>query len=492
MLEVAKVHVLRHKVLVEGFSQREVARELGVGRNTITKYLGEPEPRRKASGPRPRPVREKAEAAIVKLLEDSRSRTTKKQKLTSPRVVELLGEQGITVSPRTVRRVMSEWSRQRREVSVPLHYVAGDLAEVDFFEVQVDVDGKRRKAWMFVMRLMYSGRDFAWVYAHQDQACFLDGHVRAFEHFGAVPNRIVYDNLKAAVRRLLVGSERDLQVRFCALASHYLFEPNFARPRRGNDKGGVEARGKGVRWQHLSPIPEAVSLQACSEQLLARLDERGMARPRRRGGPTVAELWVQEPAAMLQLPAHPFLAGVQSFTSASRSQAKVRVKTAWYSTPSTWASLQVEAWLLADKVVLLHDGERVEHPRQPANGESIFYRHYLRELACKPQALRQVAGPLMAELGTPFDRLWRDLVDERGPLGAARAYKVVLAAIVEQGEDQVRGVIARAIDKGESPVLALRPQQEPAPPITVPEHLRQHRVAGSDLGLYSQVLGGLN
>jgi transposase len=168
-----------------------------------------------------------------------------------------MAEQGIEVSPRTARRVMSEWKRRRREVAVPLHYVAGDLAEVDFFEVQVDVDGKRRKAWMFLMRLMYSGRDFAWVYAHQDQACFLDGHVRAFSHFGAVPHRLVYDNLKAAVRRLLVGSERELQVRFEALASHYLFEPNFARPRRGSDKGGVEARGKGVRWQHLSPIPVA-------------------------------------------------------------------------------------------------------------------------------------------------------------------------------------------------------------------------------------------
>jgi transposase len=85
MLEMAKIHVLRHKVLVEGVSQREVARELGVGRNTIKKYLGESEPRRKESGPRPRPARDRAEAAIIKLLEDSRRRTTKKQKLTAQR-----------------------------------------------------------------------------------------------------------------------------------------------------------------------------------------------------------------------------------------------------------------------------------------------------------------------------------------------------------------------------------------------------------------------
>ena len=66
---------------------------------------------------------------------------------------------------------------------MPLTYRPGDLAEVDFFEVLVDVDGTRRKAWLFLMRLMYSGRDFAWIYERQDQISFLDGHVRAFAHF---------------------------------------------------------------------------------------------------------------------------------------------------------------------------------------------------------------------------------------------------------------------------------------------------------------------
>src|SRR5690606_4296618 len=112
----------------------------------------------------------------------------------------------------------------RREVYVPLVYAPGDLAQVDFFEVLVDLDGERTKAWMFVMRLMHSKRDFAWLYPRQDQICFLDGHVRAFEHFGCVPLRIAYDNLKPAVSRVLAGSDRELSARFAALSGHYLFE----------------------------------------------------------------------------------------------------------------------------------------------------------------------------------------------------------------------------------------------------------------------------
>ena len=125
---------------------------------------------------------------------------------------------------------MAEWKRQRREVFVPLTYRPGDLAGVDFFEVLVDVDGTRRKAWPFLMRLMYSGRDFVWIYERQDQVSFLDGHVRAFTHFGGVPARLAYHNLKATVARILVGGGRALTARVAALASHYLFEPCFCRP----------------------------------------------------------------------------------------------------------------------------------------------------------------------------------------------------------------------------------------------------------------------
>src|SRR5262249_44997070 len=145
---------------------------------------------------------------------------------------------------------------------------------VDFFEVWVDVAGVRQKAHLFLMRLMASGRDFAWLYPRQDQTCFLDGHVRAFTHFGAASQRCAYDNLKAAVRKQLVGCHRLPTPRFLALTTHYAVEASFCRPRTGHDKGGVEARGKGIRWQELVPIPEGPTLTAISSALLARLDAR--------------------------------------------------------------------------------------------------------------------------------------------------------------------------------------------------------------------------
>ena len=200
------VHVVRHKVLVEGRTQRAVARELGLARVTVRKYVDQAVPTRKVeAAPRPRPVWDAVGDRVQALLAESVRWTGGKQRLTATRLHELLLTEGHRVGVTLVKDAVAEWKRQRREVFVPLTYRPGDLAEVDFFEVLVDVDGTRRKAWLFLMRLMYSGRDFAWIYERQDQISFLDGHVRAFAHFEGVPARIAYDNLRAAVVRILVG-----------------------------------------------------------------------------------------------------------------------------------------------------------------------------------------------------------------------------------------------------------------------------------------------
>ncbi len=244
VLKGDQVHVIRHKVLVEGRSARQVAKELRISRRTVRKYLSETAPVRKEPQPRGRPVWDNVRERVEALLTASAQWTGGKQRLTATRLHELLVAEGKQVGVTLVKEAVAEWKRQRREVFVPLTYRPGDLAEVDFFEVLVDLDGTRRKAWLFLMRLMYSGRDFAWIYERQDQVSFLDGHVRAFAHVGGVPARLAYDNLRAAVVRILVGGERALTARFAALASHYLFEPCFCRPGEGHDKGGVEARAR--------------------------------------------------------------------------------------------------------------------------------------------------------------------------------------------------------------------------------------------------------
>jgi hypothetical protein len=68
--------------------------------------------------------------------------------------------------------------------------------------------------------------------------------VEAFAHLGGVPRRYVYENVAAAVRKI-VGARRELTGLFLALLSHYLLEPDFARIGEGHYKGGVESPRQG-------------------------------------------------------------------------------------------------------------------------------------------------------------------------------------------------------------------------------------------------------
>ena len=271
---------------------------------------------------------------------------------------------------------------------IPLVHRAGDEAQVDFFEVTVEVAGQRRKAWQFLLRLMYSGRDFVWLYERCDRLAFLDGHVRAFQAFGGLPARCVYYNLAPAVARIAFP-RRQLTQRFQALVSHYVFEPCFARIGVGHDKGGVEARGNAIRLQHLVPIPQGPSLPAIAEELLAGIDHAARQRRDARGV-SVAERFAQKCEVLRPLPLRPFDPRKVMAVSI-RSTSTVKVEGAWYSVPSHWARLEAMAYVGVEEVQIVCRGETVTHPRQSFGSRSIRYRHYLRELAHKPQAVRQVA-----------------------------------------------------------------------------------------------------
>jgi transposase len=487
MLEVAQVHVIRHKVLVDGRSQREVAREMGISRNTVRKYLSVSEPKRVESAPRPRPVLERVRDRIDALLADWQGRTTPKQRITGTRLHRELLDEGYEVGITTVREYLRELRRQKAEVFVPLVHRPGDSAQVDFFEVTVDEGEHRRKAWMFLMRLMHSGRDFAWIYDRCDQVSFLDGHRRAFAHFGGVPRRCVYDNLTAAVIRVTVP-KRELTPRFQAMVSHYLFEPMFARPATGHDKGGVEARGCGVRLQHLTPIPQGPSLTAICEDLLARVDE-DMQRRKDAQGRTVAERFVAERSQFLSLP-EPFDPRRVVCVSVSRS-ACVRVEGAVYSVPSEWASLPATAHIGPAEVTIVQQGQEVLHPRQRFGHRSIRYRHYLGELSRKPNAVRQVIDEVLADLGAPYDELWSLLVHTHGAADGARVFARVLAAVVDHGEDRMATTIRQALARGrlDLPRLWLdRPQVVVENP--VPASLADHRVASARVADFDRLLVG--
>ena len=416
-----QVHVVRHKVLVEGRTQRAVARELGISRVTVQKYLTRATPARYDASARGRPVWDAVGPRIEALLAESTHWTGGKQRLTATRLHQLLRAEGHAVGVTLVKQAVAEWRRQRREVMIPLTYRAGDLAEVDFFEVLIDVAGVRRKAWLFLLRLMYSGRDFGWIYERQDQISFLDGHVRAFAHLG-VPARVAYDNLRLAVRRILVGGERLLTARFTALASHYLIEPCFCRPGEGHDKGGVEARGKAIRTQLLVPIPSGPTLAGINRRC-SRSSTPASRCGARAAHDTIGARFAEEQRGLRPVDVA-FVAEAATVATIS-PRALAHVEGAYYSVPCRWAGLDLVTWIGATTVT-------PRRSRRPADRSSA---DALRPAVDRLSALPADAGAEAAS----------------GPAGAARTCSATWAPRFPHSGPRCARRTARATPPGCSP-----------------------------------------
>jgi transposase len=457
------------------------------------KYLDEAVPVRKVGEPRSQPVTAVVGPRIEALLKEWEPRVAGKHRLTATRIHQQLVTEGVAVGERTVRKYLAEKRRQAAEVYIPLIHRPGDESQVDFFEVLVDEAGQRRKAWKFLLRLMYSRRDFTWLYDRCDQVSFLDGHVRAFDYVGGVTARLIYDNLTSAVKRLMGLRDRVLTDRFKALSSHYLFEPCFARPGEGHDKGGVEGRGKTIRLQHLTPIVAGPDLSTISDELLKGVDTR-WRQARHEDGRALPELFDEECRLFRPLPTTPFEA--RSFRTVSISHsATCTVEGGLYSVPSAWARLSADAWMGPTDIRFVCRGETVTRQRVAPGHRNIDYRHYLKELARKPQAVRQVAPELVVTLGEPYGALWKVLLETYDGKEAARVLAGIVGAIHDHGEEPIRQALKDAMEQGRTDLLFLSRHMPATPALTtdqVPTALRMVSVTQADARDYDALMGGVS
>ncbi len=169
---------------------------------------------------------------------------------------------------------------------------------------------------------------------------------------------------------------------------------------------------------------------------------------------------------------------------------KVRVAAGTYSVPCRWKGRQLTALVGVDSVEFRCALGTEIVPRAPKGGTVVRYRHYLDELAHKPQAVRQVAPELLAELGEPFGKLWRLLVDTHGPADAARLFARVIGAIVDQGEDLVREALSRALETDRLDLLHL---DSPKPklalePHDVPYALRDIEIETTPIEVFDELM----
>jgi hypothetical protein len=173
----------------------------------------------------------------------------------------------------------------------------------------------------------------------------------------------------------------------------------------------------------------------------------------------------------------------------------VRLEGAVYSVPRRWAGLDLVVRIGATTVTIVgREGTRILHPRKRFGQRSIDYRHYLAELARKPQAVRQVLPDLLRDLGDPFPAIWDQLYGAHGPREAARLFAKVLGQLDTYGAAVVVPALTLALATGTPLLLAVTPARSTSACValdSVPAPLRDIAVTSGCAADYDGwLLGG--
>jgi transposase len=224
----------------EHFSIREISRRTGLSRNTVRKYL-------RADSVEPRfnvPDRaSKLDPYADKLSHILRQETGKsrKQKRTIRQLHADLVALGYEGSYNRVAAFAREWkaARQREQQTcgrgafVPLAFRPGEAFQFDWSEDWAIIGGERTKLQVAHFKLSYSRVFMLRAYLQQTHEMLFDAHNHAFRVVGGVPQRGIYDNMRTAVDKIGRGKQRQVNVRFSAMVSHFMFESQFCNSASG-------------------------------------------------------------------------------------------------------------------------------------------------------------------------------------------------------------------------------------------------------------------
>ena len=259
MLVVETIGRIRRERLVKGKSIKQIARDLGLSRNTIRKVLRSEETsfayEREVQ---PRPKLGRWTAALDRLL-TANAKSSVRERLTLIRLFEELRVLGYEGGYDAVRRYARKWSHehagQTAAAFVPFSFAPGEAYQFDWSHEIVVMNGVTMTVKVAHMRLCHSRMFIARAYPRETQEMVFDAHERAFTFFRGACTRGIYDNMKTAVDAIFVGKDRQYNRRFLQMCSHHLVEPVACTPASGWEKGQVENQVGLVRERFFTPRP---------------------------------------------------------------------------------------------------------------------------------------------------------------------------------------------------------------------------------------------
>jgi transposase len=453
LLNVAMINLILslHR---QGVSQRRIAHELGVNRETVARYLKRATVVLKPANAPPGSSLSEAESkpanapsgsiaphtaidqvvpplgSASEIPRRGRGRASECEPwreiiqvkcdlgLSAQRIYQdLTAEHNFTGTYYSIRRFVRRLVPKRELPFRRLECEPGDEAQVDFGKgAPIDgPEGKRRKTHLFRIVLSHSRKAFSEVVHRQTTDDFLRCLEDAFRHFGGAPRRLILDNLRAAVTKA-DWFDPELNPKVRSFGEHYgvVFLPT--RPYTPRHKGKVEkgvdyAQDNALKGRAFSTIAEQNSFLLEWELTVA--DTRIHGTTRRQVGKHFADV---ERRALLPLPLEPF----PSFHEGRRTvhrDGHIEVKRSYYAVPPEY--LGREVWVRWDGRLVRIFNERMQQIALHAQQERGRFSSPPEYIAAeKFSAVERGAAALLGRVATrlgPQSAAWSEaMVQARG------------------------------------------------------------------------------
>lgn len=348
----------------------------------------------------------------------------------------------------------------------------------------------------FVMVLSYSRKIFLRFYLNQRSTNFLRGHEAAFNAWGGVPRKILYDNLASAVLERH-GDAIRFNPLLLSFAAHYHFEPHPVAVARGNEKGRVERAINYIRtgffaartWKDLEDL-NAQASSWCDGQATERPCPEDTSL-------LVREVFNQEQPRLLPLPENPYPNEEKEIVKVGKTP-YVRFDLNDYSVPHTYVRRVLTVIAKPDLITIV-DGSNIitEHKRSYDKGKQIESESHLKELGDYKKRAKQGRGQDRLVQAVPIsNELLIKAAERNYYLGSI--ISTLLQLLDSYGANEleiaIKEAIARDVPHPNAVRLCLEKPREShhqLPPLTLDlpddKRVRDLVVRPHDLGSYDQL-----
>lgn len=423
----------------DGMSIRAIAKTLGISRQTVKKYCdGTTIPGNRKEYHRDSTIiTDETRECILSCFREDEREGLAKQRHTAKRIYDrLVAEKGFAGGESTIRKAVNDLRKEHSvhpQADIPLEHDPGDAIQIDLGECTVYLNGVKQKLYSFCGRLCYSCDIFVQLFYTQNLESFLEAQQRMFDHFGGVPNRLIFDNAKVAVREGF-GKHAIATDGYAAFAAHYAFQTDFCNIASGNEKGLVENLVGYSRRNFMVPVPKAKSLEELNAKLIEDcLNYRKTHKVQSRTI-SVNEAYHEEQLYLHSVPIYRYDTS-RTATPEIGDYSTARFEKNNYSVPVRYLRRTVTVKGYADKVLIMYNGKLIAtHDRLFGSGKTSYrLEHYIDLLERKPRGVFQ-AKPVR-------DTVAEELIDwgKKLPGGNAEMVKL-LRLCVDYGEEKILAV----------------------------------------------------